>query len=110
MISFEEYKELCKKYNLHPCTRGGLINKDDAREYNLPFYRDEDYYNNVGGLIVTSYSKWGVRVAFDITSKNYKFGPYLVTIEQVEKALIELTKEVKEYKYKRMLEKIRADF
>ena len=110
MISFEEYKTLCRKYNLDPCIRGGLIKAEEAKAYTLPFYSDEDYLNGVGGLIVTFYSKWGARVAFDIADKNLKYGPWLVTIEQVEKALIDLTKEVKEYKYKRMIEKISEDF
>jgi hypothetical protein len=34
----------------------------------------------------------------------------LVTTEQFEKALIELTKEVKDYRLKRKLENIKKDF
>ena len=110
MISFEEYKTLCRKYNLDPCIRGGLIKAEEAKAYTLPFYSDEDYLNGVGGLIVTNYSKLGARVTFDFDDKSYKSFPWLVTTEQFEMALIELTKEVKDYRLKRKLENIKKDF
>ena len=102
MVSFDEFKEVCKEWGLLPATFGRLYSPEETVEYKLP-------KGFKGDLVVAHYDKkFGARIMLDLELINW--GVWHVTKDQVENAIAELFKNIKKFQMKQKLEKMEKDF
>ena len=108
MVSFDEFKDICKEWGLLPATFGGYYRPEESIEYKLPIGNGLDR-NNYGDLVVAHYDKnFGVRIMLDLELINW--GVWHITKDQVEHAIAELFKNIKRFQMKQKLEKMEKDF
>lgn len=87
MITFDEYKEICAKWNLVACSK--TIGVPELYKFK------QDDNNYLSGMHVCHYSlKYGVKVLYNLKGA---YGPWLVFKEDMEIALSRIFKLVKEY-------------
>lgn len=101
MISIEEYKTICQKFNLVP-----YLNDKFALIYQFP------ESNNFGSnVIVTTFGSYGARICkYYDSAHQWVWLPWRAYLEEFEKDLIELSEIVKQMTIKKKKEEIYKDF
>lgn len=97
MITLEEYKELMAKYNL-------VHNAYNASMYSLPYFPKYGKYQ--GKLCAVYNENFGIKISRDF---EYWY-TWLITKEEVEEALNEMFKFLKDEQIKEKLNNARSDF
>ena len=104
-ITWEEYKELVTKYNLEPnAFNAGFRPNGEPTQHAIPFLKKYGIYQ---GCRCTVFSeKYGARVSKDLDC----WYTWLLTKEEMEEALIEMFKFLKEEQMKDKFESLETDF
>ena len=104
-ITWEEYKELMVRYNLEPNSfNAGFMPNGEPKQHSLPFMQK---YGKYKGLPCAVYSEYlGVKISRDF---EYWY-TWLITKEEVEVALNEMFKFLKDEQIKEKLTDARSDF
>lgn len=97
MITWEEYKELVTKYNL-------VTNSYNASMYSLPYLSEYGKYQ--GKLCAVYNENFGIKISRDLEC----WYTWLITKEDVEVALNEMFKFLKDEQIKEKLNNARSDF
>lgn len=104
-ITWDEYKELVTKYNLEPNSYNtGFRPNGEPEQHSLPFVKK---YGKYQGCRCAVFSEcYGARVRKDLDN----WYTWLLTKEDMEEALIEMFKFLKEEQMKDKLETLETDF
>ena len=105
MITWEEYKELMSRYNLEPNSfNAGFMPNGEPKQHSLPFLTK---YGKYQGKRCSVYSEYfGVKISRDL---EYWY-TWMITKEEVEVALNEMFKFLKDEQIKEKLNNVRSDF
>ena len=105
MITWEEYKELMARYNLEPISfNTGFMPNGEPKQHSLPFLQK---YGKYQGKRCAVYSEhFGVKISKDL---EYWY-TWMITKEEVEEALNEMFKFLKDEQIKEKLNDARSDF
>ena len=98
-ITWKEYKELMAKYNLEPNSYNSV-----SKQYSLPFL--PKYVKYQGKLCAVYSEHFGVKISRDL---EYWY-TWMITKEEVEEALNEMFKFLKDEQIKEKLNDARSDF
>lgn len=104
-ITLEEYKELMARYNLEPNSfNTGFMPNGEPKQHSLPFLPK---YGKYQGKRCAVYSEhFGVKISRDL---EYWY-TWMITKEEVEEALNEMFKFLKDEQIKEKLNDARSDF
>lgn len=105
MITWEEYKELVTRYNLEPNSfNTGFRPNGEPEQHSLPFLPKYGKYQ--GKRCAVYHDKFGARVRKDLDC----WYTWLLTKEEMEEALNEMFKFLKDEQIKEKLNNVRSDF
>ncbi|MBO7212118.1 MAG: hypothetical protein J6V44_14110 [Methanobrevibacter sp.] len=104
-ITWEEYKELMAKYNLEPNSyNAAFMPNGEPKQHSIPFF--QKYGKHQGHRCAVFSEYFGVKIRRDM---EYWY-TWLITKEEVEVALNEMFKFLKDEQIKERMNSVRSDF